>query len=474
MICNELSYGFGIKISAQANTSLYYLINHIFLNSKEIHIYVFFSFTMGTIILSYLLIKQPEVPWHAIFFFVCCALGWSFQKNIDQGTILGESWNSNPTNIKTEFKKLLDDRAKRSYNGFGDIKVLADPQFFIYTLLLSIMTLLESSVTMKLSESILNIRAKKRLEILSVGIFNVLAGVLGILPFSIPVGKNLLALKSGATNRSYLLLTACFTFVFGWVAWKYMQFLPMICISIFNASLGVLLIDTEYFIKYWIYTPKYALVFTFIVFLCFFVDLVICMILSWLLFFMMYMQSGKDQELYKLGDIQSFIRAVKTFDLANGIKPYFRENLNQQRSDRLEEQEEFDGLIDDIYSNKRSPAQKLLVRLEVLDQKRKEVTILYNLQNRFSFMYRQTHLANLRHLNPNIVVFNFESVFGNDQEFLEEYGRLVKEASEMSVGANVTLDVWVTGVPAYWFVDGIENGWLRDWWTKGKVVFIST
>jgi MFS superfamily sulfate permease-like transporter len=78
MICNELSYGFGIKISAQANTSLYYLINHIFLNSKEIHIYVFFSFTMGTIILSYLLIKQPEVPWHAIFFFVCCALGWSF------------------------------------------------------------------------------------------------------------------------------------------------------------------------------------------------------------------------------------------------------------------------------------------------------------------------------------------------------------------------------------------------------------
>lgn len=289
LICNELSHGFGLKTTAQGTTSLYHIINHIFLHQNEVKVYVFLTFILGTIILSWLLITKPKYPWHAVFFIVCAVVGFIFQKTEAKEHLLGAAWNSNSKNLKADLKKLLSDRKTRPFYGFGNPEVLSDPYFLIYCLMLSIVTLLECSVTMKLSESILQIRGKKRLEILGVGFCNILAGILGILPFSLPIGRNLLALRSGASNRTYLLLTALFTFFFGWVVWSYMQFLPIICISIFNASLGILLIDAEFFMQYWIYCPKYALVFTAIVICCFFTDLVICMIFAWILFFVMYM-----------------------------------------------------------------------------------------------------------------------------------------------------------------------------------------
>ena len=322
LICNELSHGFGLKTTAQGTTSLYHIINHIFKHQEEVKVYIFLTFLMGTLILAWLLITKPKYPWHALFFVICAVVGYCCKDNQGKEHLLGAAWNGNSKNLKHDLAKLMSARNKRQFFGFGDPSVLSDPYFLIYCLMLSIVTLLECSVTMKLSESILQVRGKKRLEILGVGFCNILAGIFGILPFSLPIGRNLLALRSGASNRTYLLLSAFFTFFFGWVVWNYMQFLPIICISIFNASLGILLIDGEFFMQYWIYSPKYALVFTVIIFCCFFTDLVICMILAWVLFFVMYMQSGDDEEFYEIGDVQSFRRAAETFELTTSMNVY--------------------------------------------------------------------------------------------------------------------------------------------------------
>ena len=144
----------------------------------------------------------------------------------------------------------MESRSKKTHFGLGSAEVLTDPYFLIYCFVLSIVTLLECSVTMKLSELKQGLRGQKRFELLGVGLGNILAGFFGILPFSLSIGKNLLALRSGATSRIYLLLSAFFTILFGWLAWEYMRFLPMICVSIFNSSLGVLLINPELIFRY--------------------------------------------------------------------------------------------------------------------------------------------------------------------------------------------------------------------------------
>lgn len=144
----------------------------------------------------------------------------------------------------------MESRNKKTHFGLGSAEVLTDPYFLIYCFVLTIVTLLECSVTMKLSELKQGFRGRKRFELLGVGIGNIIAGFFGILPLSLSIGKNLLALKSGATNRIYLLLSAFFTVVFGWLAWEYMKFLPMICVSIFNSSLGILLINPELIFRY--------------------------------------------------------------------------------------------------------------------------------------------------------------------------------------------------------------------------------
>jgi hypothetical protein len=61
---------------------------------------------------------------------------------------------------------------------------------------------------------------------------------------------------------------------------------------------------------------------------------------------------------------------------------------------------------------KFTPMQNLFTSLDNMPSDQR--AILYTFKNRFSFMYRKTHLANLRHLNPSLVIFNFERVFLND------------------------------------------------------------
>ncbi len=129
----------------------------------------------------------------------------------------------------------------------------------------------------------------------------------------------------------------------------------MICISIFNASFGVIMINPEFFMQYWVYNPKYAVVFTLIIISCFFTDVVVCMLFSWLLFFVMYMQSGKDGELYKIGDLVSVRRAIETFELTHR-KHYPKPENAKNTAEESKDLDDSDRLI----TEEMTPGQQLL------------------------------------------------------------------------------------------------------------------
>lgn len=455
MIVNELSHGFGLKDTAKGATSMYHVIQHIFKHQKDIKVYVFFTFVLGSIILAYLMVRWKRVPWHAIFFIVCVIVGVLDSGN--QVNTLGEAWNS-----EGNFHKALGNLvSKRINEHFKHAEMLIDPYFMINCIVLSMVTILETSISMKLSEAILKRRGKKRLEIVGLAISNFIAGITGLLPLSLPIGRNLLALRSGATSRVYLLIACLFTIIFGWVVWPYMKFLPLITVSIFNASLGILLMDSRLFNNYWLYNPKYAIIFSLIVISCFFVDLVFCMILSWLFFLAFYMQMPSE-EAYSIGDINQFENMVISYKAANKDNILnLRKNLGNGILKRDIEDEDDDEIETLVNSN--------INHDEDLVGKIKSDAVLYILKGRFNFLFYRTHVANLRHIDKKNVVLDFSYVFSNDVEFIQEYFSFIRKLSEEN------FDLYVTGIPEYRVQKDVflRGTWVEEFYLKGKMIFIS-
>lgn len=435
---------------------MYHVIQHIFKNQKDIKVYVFFTFVLGSIILSYLMVRWKRVPWHAFFFIICVMVGILDGGN--QVNTLGEAWTSEGK-FHEDVGKLV---SKRINEHFKHASMLVDPYFLINCIVLSMVTILECSISMKLSEAILKRRGKKRLEIVGLAISNFIAGIAGILPLSLPIGRNLLALRSGATNRVYLLISCVFTVFFGWIVWPYMKFLPFITVSIFNASLGILLMDSRLFNNYWMYNPKYAIIFTLIVVSCFFVDLVFCMILSWLFFLAFYMQMPSE-EAYTLGDVNQFENRVQVY-LENSAKNLLnlKKNLAKDSIFRnSDEQEETETLVQSAITQEDKPVDNIVTKI-------KSDCVLYELRGRFNFLFYRTHVANLKHIDRKHVVLDFTYIFSNDIEFIQEYYSFIRKLS------GEVFELYVTGIPEHRVKKDVflRGTWVEEFYSKGKMIFV--
>ena len=460
MIVNELARAFGLKDTAKGATSLYHVIQHIFKHQKDIKIYIFFTFCLGTIILSYFLIKHPKVPWHAILFLISLMVGFiGSERPVFR---LGEAWNSEG-NFNKDIKRLVQMRVNEH---FKHGEMVLNPYFIINCMVLAAVTILEGSVSMKLSETVLNRRVDKKIEMVGLAITTLISGIVGMLPLSLPIGSNLLALRSGAKHRYYLLIACGLTVFFGWIIWPYMKFLPFITISIFNASLGILLIDVELFTNYWRFNPKYGLIFTVIVFTCFFLDLIFAMIISWIFFLAVYMQVS-DDEAYCLGDLSQFKRMAIDYDNKNFIT-----KSKGSSSDKLEGNMYYSDTEDDLDEDKLnlmdSHEDKIKNRKELFN-KLLSYGVLYELRGRFNFLFNKTHIANLRHLDKDVVIIDFSLIFLNDCEFIQEYDTFIQCLEKEGY------ELYITGIPYRRMLNDIflKGTWVEKYYRKNNLIFLT-
>lgn len=105
--------------------------------------------------------------------------------------------------------------------------------------------------------------------------------------------RNVLAVRSGGHTKLYLVVGVLLVFVFSNLLWMCMEFMPYVLISVFNTCLGVLLIDLEslwYCIRY---GGRYCIVFMIMLFISFFVDLPVVIVIGCLLYHIVYYQSTK-------------------------------------------------------------------------------------------------------------------------------------------------------------------------------------
>ena len=60
------------------------------------------------------------------------------------------------------------------------------------------------------------------------------------------------------------------------------------------------------------------------------------MIIAWVLFLVMYMQCGKDEEFYRIGELSQFRRAAEMFDLTSNPNNYYQKPATETEEEKTE------------------------------------------------------------------------------------------------------------------------------------------
>lgn len=423
LVVNELPNAFGVDI--EGTRSAVMKIKTLFVKKNHKDPFIFLTFTVGTLLLYYLLkIRKSGYPWHALYF-ICGLIASYFTTDIPLKSSLGISWYDHK-HLESSFKGFLKNGLYSQLDNYG---ILAEPNFMLNCIMMSIITLLESTITMKLSEHDLKKKSKRRVEILGIAITNFLCSFLGLFPVSLPIGRNLLAIQSGASHYSYLLFSSLLTIFLGYVIWPYLVYLPLVVVSIFNACLGLCLIDFKMLRNYWYCSPRYATVIYFIIVASLFVDLVFTMIYSWLIFLAIYTY-GSSEETYVIGDIEEFCQKIK---------------INKEREDEDERFIQDDDFIVNI----------------------REKGILYKLEGKFNFLFYRTHLKNIEYKEKEIVILDFRDIVNDDIEFIQEYYAFIYKLMEKG------FNVYITGIEEKRIkYDGfLIDTWISEFFNKGKILF---
>jgi len=196
--------------------------------------------------------------------------------------------------------------------------------------------------------------------------------------------------------------------------------------------------------NYWRYSQKYAIVMTLIVFSCFFLSIVFCMILAWVCFLAVYLQAPQGS--YILGDAEMLVKEAQAH----------HSRMERKRRGR-DEFEETQGLVSEVVSSQELD----LIRI-------KSKGIVYKLRGSFNFMLSDTHYANLRNLNQEIVILDFSDILENDVEFILEYTKLIKDCYDY-------FGLYVSGIPEIRVQSDLflKIGWVQELAQKNRLMYIN-
>lgn len=129
--------------------------------------------------MSTLLIKWPKLPWYLVLFAIGTCLGYL---TVSRGDIifLSEHWYvKNDNNVMIFVEHFLIFYAK-----FEGYQFVFQPDFILSIIGLAIITLQETSVTIKISQTYYLERTHQKKEIFGLAIANLVNGLFGLLPMS--------------------------------------------------------------------------------------------------------------------------------------------------------------------------------------------------------------------------------------------------------------------------------------------------
>ena len=302
------------------------------------------------------------------------------------------------------------------------------------------MTIIESCATVKLAMFLTKQRYRASTELYALGMSNVLAGFIGLLPMCLPISRNILTLGCFARSRFYCLFCLIITVVFTWIFWGAFLRIPVILKSVICIAVGLSLLDFNLLLNYFKYHRKYSyLMLTFVLISCF-IELSFSICFFYVIFFASYVQNELRQG-YTIANFESLDTQMEFYNV----------KLTQPRKD----------LTDQIRSAKISP--KIVNNLS-------QYMVVYQLRGTFNFLNDHEHVASIKIQRKVIVVLDFRYVIAHDCEYISEYLPLLNRVIKDS-----RMELFVTGIPRE-MAEGdavMREGWMQSVIENNRIVYIN-
>lgn len=330
--------------------------------------------------------------------------------------------------------------------------IVFEAYFVINLVTLSILTVIESCITIRLTDDILIQRTNRVKELTSIAVTNIVCGLFGLPPVSLPVSMNIMVIKLKASTQVYNLMAAGFLLVSVWILPWLFAYVPMILVTVFNISLGLMMFDIAVIKHYFRHNHAYILPLLLIIVASFFIHIVFSMLIAWVAFFTLYL-SGAPKESFRI---------VKRTEFKESFKmTFYRSFLNLVPSIK-----EADKQVSSSAEVKYDANTESLIKLIY------ERGIIYQLRGRFNFTFFGCHVENINqlkimHKTEGPVVIDFSEVWNADRDFIEYYDNFLEE-----LRMN-TRDLYIIGVPEKFVVENCLGSitWIDQFNEEGRFLY---
>ena len=440
-IFNELINIMGVPNQARMGVNLGRLVSFFYEHALEINFILPTIVLTGSVLFHYLVIRFPKIPWHTILFVVSIPISFGFRtwfESFPKGTMMTTNWPRD-----SDFPShLFSSKQTSAMKGIGSVGFLGEPLFVLSILTLGLLTLMESGMTMEGIRNWNQTTVKKSRELMGLGLTNIVCGLLGLPPCSLSMCRTILMHQLGANSPVYSLIGAFFLILFLWVLFPLTKYVPMITVSFYNISLGLLMIDLDTIWFYWKYNRKFALVALGMISASFVLHIIFGLLISWLGFFAVYLSRIPNE---------SFRFAIFR-DIKDKILQFASKSAEKYADDE--------------------PAANLLKGGSRLHQILSDIEtqgIVYQLHGRFNFAYYTSHVENILQLRKEIVLIDMSEVFAYDIEFMSKY-RDMFEALLLTRSR-----IYVTGIPKDMVGDNLlwRNTWIESMDEQERILYIS-
>ena len=463
IIISEIVHAFGIR-SHPRNIRLYDSIRYLFHNQEHPRVTEFFFFVVISALLFLLVRKVRNLPWFMMVSLLALTLGFIF--NPSDMMNLAVPFRGYP-----ELKSALTARLNHLFNITAFFKKTLSGEFFMHLIFFTGAVFLESVTSMRIARSLTDRESDKNLELLALSVTNLVLGLFGLLPVSIPVARNILAYKAGGNNKIYFLFSAFLLFTLSFLIWPVMNHFPQIVVASFNTCLGMMMIDVKSLISLVSHSPSLIMPITVLILGSMVIDIVAAFGVALIIFYVAYFNIG-GFEYFRVENIEIFFD-----DIIRAHK-----KLRMQDSSILFDNEERVQLnaipkgVSQVEIDEHGEEQ-----IELIKDNFKDDGVVYTLTGTFNFFNYQIHFNNLRYFNNQIhlnnfryfnksnVLLNFKEILGHDLDFLPEYKNLIELLDESGY------EVYIAGFKKQDILHNVlyrKVRWLLHKNAVGRVLFM--
>lgn len=275
--------------------------------------------------------------------------------------------------------------------------------FFLNSTFLALMTILESSTTIRLASFINKKQFKIAQEFYGIGVSNFLAGLIGLMPMGFPITRNMISISCKAKSSTYTFFSLILLVVFTLVFLPGFTSMPLIVKAIMNISLGVYFIDIRVMKNYIETQSLYGCLALFFVVFSLFVEVSFCIFFFYVIYFMIYMQQSGNFS-YSVGTVDDLKTQIEFSSFRKDNEMTLESYLKTGDSNIK------DNILAHLDSN----------------------VLIYQFRGLFGFLHTSEHISNMKLAMKQIIILDFRYVHHYDLELIHEYYKVMTRIAKDS------------------------------------------